>query len=247
MKKKEHERVQTLLSEAKNIVVLTGAGISTDSGIPDFRSDTGVYSGDEQWRYITRSYYHGYPKDFWIRFKDIFSSKLTIEHQPNRGHAFIATLNENHKVTVLTQNVDGLHQKAGSQNVLAMHGSIDEAICPKCKTVYDLPFINKELVPRCVKTNGKGKVCNFILKPDVVLFGDDVRHYKEAEKAIEEADLFIVMGSSLQVQPVNELPYFAKMLGIPSVIVNRESTEMDTDFDFVFHEEISDFLKHMSY
>lgn len=248
MKKNDQvQEVEELIREGNHLVVLTGAGMSTASGIPDFRSDNGIYETTENpERYLSRYYYNGYPKDFWVHYKEIFSLKLMGNYQPNAGHYALATLNENHKVTVLTQNVDGLHQQAGSRQVFEMHGSIQMATCPKCKTRYDLNYINKEAFPRCSKTNGKGRVCQFILKPDVVLFGDDVRHYKEAEEAIRQADIFIVLGSSLLVKPVSELPSLAKRMGVKSILVNRESSPKDTLFDYVFHEEIDTFFSKLN-
>lgn len=148
--------------------------ISTESGIPNFRSSGGFWKeGENREYYISKCYFERNPKDFWKKYKDIFELKLMGNYKPNTGHLFIKELEEKGKnITVLTQNVDGLHQKAGNQHVIELHGTLQSATCPKCKTKYDITFINQHEIPRCTKENAKGKKCDFILKPDVVLFSD---------------------------------------------------------------------------
>lgn len=234
------------LSEATNIVVLTGAGISTASGIPDFRSTGGLWaSGERREDFISRYYYNRNPKDFWKRYKEIFELKLMGNYEANAGHRRLAEWDKVASVTVLTQNVDGLHKKAGSENVLELHGTIQTATCPKCKTVYDLPFLNGMDVPRCTSVNGKGKACHLILKPDVVLFGDIIKEYKLATQAVKEADVLIVMGSSLLVAPVNGFPVLAGLHSAKTILVNRESTKLDEHFDVKFLMEIDEWFNQL--
>lgn len=227
------------LKNATNIVFLTGAGMSTASGIPDFRSTSGFWDGGRE-RYISRSYFEYRPKDFWLKFKDIFGLKLMNTYAPNEGHLFLKELEDLGKnVTVLTQNVDNLHTKAGNTRVIELHGTIHSAKCPKCKAEYGLDYINKEGIPRCDKPNKKRVTCGFILKPDVVLFGDVVRGIKEAEESIEGSTLFVVLGSSLQVSPVSGLPEFARDTDKNKLaIINFEKTASDELFDIVIHANI---------
>jgi NAD-dependent deacetylase len=227
--------------EAKNIVVFSGAGMSTASGIPDFRSTNGLWTnGENREHYISRGYYQSNPKDFWKKFKEIFQLKLMGDYLPNDAHLFFKELEDLGKnVTILTQNVDNLHNEAGSSQVIELHGTIKTATCPKCKTQYDLDYINSHDIPRCNRMNAKGNACGFILKPDVVLFGDAVRGYKEAEQAIDSCTLFLVLGSSLEVYPVNNLPQYARYEeNTKLAIINREPTQKDNLFDLIIHDDI---------
>lgn len=228
------------------IVVLTGAGVSTDSGIPDFRSQSGVWSTSKKEQVITQSYLRWRPKLFWADYKEVFHEKLTGNHQPNTIHKLLSKLEHSNgveKATILTQNIDGLHQDAGSKRVYEMHGTYKTAHCPKCKRVYDQKHIMKEIVPRCEKVNGKGRVCGFILEPDVVLFGDSIRHWKEAEEAVMEADICLIMGTTLQVKPFNLLPEIAKSHGAHLVFMNNEGTDFDEDMDEIYLGDIKNVLR----
>lgn len=234
------------IEKATHIVFLTGAGMSTSSGIPDFRSTVGFWTeGVSREQFISRSYFHYKPKDFWSKYKDIFQLKLMGNYFPNEGHLFLRELEEmGKKVTILTQNVDNLHTKAGSGQVIELHGTIHSATCPKCQTQYSLEYINKEDIPRCEKPNKKRVKCGFILKPDVVLFGDLVKGFKEAEQAISESTLFVVMGSSLKVKPVSDLPHYSRYKYKNKLaIINLEKTDQDDLFDIVIHSEIVNTLR----
>jgi len=231
------------IKKSKTITVFTGAGMSTESGIPDFRSTTGMWEEDRKREYyISKSYYQGYPKDFWKKFKDIFSLKMMGEFQPNSGHLFLKELeNMGKNVHILTQNIDGLHEKAGSSDILNLHGTLQTATCPKCKRKYNLDYINDAILPRCKKSNAKGKVCDFILKPDVVLYGDEVNGYEKALEKAYDADLFLTLGSSLKVYPVNQIPMMlSRAPGIKKVIINKEPTGMDRYFDLTIHQSIGE-------
>jgi NAD-dependent deacetylase len=232
-----------IIKNAKHITIFTGAGMSTESGIPDFRSDNGIYSQEENVEnYISEYYFEKNPKDFWSKFKRIFSLKLMGNFEPNKGHLFLKELEDMDKhVTILTQNIDGLHHKAGNSDIIELHGTLQTATCPKCKTKYDLKFINAHEIPRCNHAIKKGEVCNFILKPDVVLFGGMVQHFDEALNKAYKSDLFIAMGTSLEVYPVNQIPvYLDQAPHIKKAIINKSPTKKDHLFDIVIHEGIGD-------
>ncbi|RJE85164.1 NAD-dependent protein deacylase [Paenibacillus sp. 1011MAR3C5] len=224
------EQLTEALYQAKSIAVLTGAGISTASGIPDFRSRGGLYDQKlDVETILSETYYHRHPKTFWTYFKTIFHFQAIQQYEPNLGHLFLHELEQAGKeVTIITQNVDGLHSKAGSSRILDVHGSIHTAYCPKCRTAYGLEHLISEDVPRCAKDG-------FILKPDVVLFEGMVKHLEEAFDAAAKADLFLAIGTSLKVYPVKELPRYSKGR---RALLNREATEMDGLFDIVVHGDI---------
>lgn len=222
------------ITAAKHIVVLSGAGISTASGIPDFRSENGVYSKFERVEHLlSESYYHQHPKEFWINFKNIFQLQHMDSYEPNAAHTLLAELEKlDKKVTIVTQNVDGLHRKAGSTHILEVHGTIASAHCPKCKASYSLAHVLQQEVPRCFSDN-------FILKPDVVLFGGGVQHLEEAYEFTQHCDLFLTLGSSLEVYPIKELPYYASRAERPTTaIINMTATPKDDLFDLVIHDEL---------
>ncbi|AZB44769.1 NAD-dependent protein deacylase [Bacillus sp. FJAT-42376] len=234
------------LHKANVLSVLTGAGISTESGIPDFRSSEGLWTENlSRTEVISRSYFERNPKSFWKYFKEIFQTKLSLNHQPNKGHLFLRELEDAGKeVHIFTQNVDGLHQKAGSRAVFDMHGSIQTAACPKCKTVYGLEYIHAEEIPRCTAELAGGSRCGFILKPDVVLFGDAVRHMETICPIAERSELLLVMGTSLEVYPVNQIPNDFRLRGNKKmVLINREPTRLDHLFDLVIHASIGETLE----
>ncbi|WP_088361976.1 NAD-dependent protein deacylase [Bacillus cereus] len=234
------KQVKQLIEQSKKIVLFTGAGISVPSGLKDFRSSNGLWTNNESFEsIISLSYFKSKPKEFWKYYKEIFESKLLQNYLPNKGHQFFSDLEKKGKeVTVITQNIDGLHTKAGSTDVLEMHGTLQTATCPKCKSKYDLEYINNNNIPRCSKVNGKGNICNFILKPDVVLFGDSIHHFNEALDKAYEADLFIVVGSSLEVWPVNQIPEIITGTDIPTIIINKSETNMDKYFRICIHDDI---------
>ncbi|UOY92583.1 NAD-dependent protein deacylase [Ectobacillus sp. JY-23] len=238
---KEYKVLADWIASARNIAFFTGAGMSTASGIPDFRSAGGFWTDPIRPEvYMSRSFYNLHPKIFWEKYKEIFQVKLLEQYDPNPGHLFIADLEKQGKhVTVLTQNIDGLHQKAGSTNVVELHGTLKTATCPKCRTIYDLSYVMAELVPRCNQQTIHG-TCQFILNPDVVLYEDPVQAFSKTEEILRAADVFIVMGTSLQVSPVNTLPeYYAHIKKeCKMALINRERTVKDDVFPVVCHDEI---------
>ncbi|WP_374955734.1 NAD-dependent protein deacylase [Bacillus sp. NMTD17] len=234
------------LTQASHIMVLSGAGMSTESGIPDFRSTGGLWTEDTaRMEAMSRSYFLSHPQQFWPKFKELFQMKMSGEYKPNSGHTFLASLEKQGKhVDIFTQNIDGLHKKAGSQHVYELHGSIQTATCPSCHAIYELPYLLQEEVPVCLKVSSDGRTCGRVLKTDVVLFGDRIKHFDQVEKSLQRADLLLVMGTSLEVAPARYIPEdAAQNPSIFKVMMNLSETEYDPLFDLVFHERIGDLVK----
>lgn len=230
--------VRSIIRSAKKITVLTGAGASTESGIPDFRSANGLYADANVEMYLSRGYYNRNPKGFWKHYKAIFQIETFNQYKPNEGHVFLAQLEQAGKdIVLLTQNIDGLHQLGGSTRVINLHGTLQSAHCPKCRAKYNLQYMIEHEVPRCEK-------CNFILNPDVVLYGDTLPQFQMAVERLYETDVLLVMGTSLKVQPVASFPQIAKReIGATTILVNNEQTGQEQYFDYVFHETIGEFVK----
>jgi len=226
-------KLTSLLLNAQHIVVLSGAGMSTESGIPDFRSAGGLWTKDISLVDVVNiNYFRAEPLAFWKAFKTIFSIKLVGDYQPNQGHLFLAWLESLGKqVSVLTQNIDGLHQRAGSSKVVELHGSLMTASCPGCGKIHDLEYIKKNDLPLCLE-------CGSVLKPNVVLYGEAVPHIEEAFVYARNADCLLVMGSSLEVSPVNYIPQISVQNDKPCVLINLSTTPLDDLFDEVIYAGI---------
>lgn len=207
----------TLLRERRPCVVLTGAGISTESGIPDFRSPTGIWARYDPMEYATIDAFRRNPEKVW----EFYALRLGVlaEAEPNAGHLALAELERSGLVkAVVTQNVDGLHQRAGSREVIEVHGSIRTASCLRCGERVEL----ERAMPRCPS-------CSSILKPDVVMFGE-LLPAGVLERAVELAQLaglLLVVGSTLEVYPVAGLPEETLAAGGTLAIVNRGATPFD--------------------
>lgn len=229
------------IRQAQRITVLTGAGVSTASGIPDFRSSNGIWTEDgSREYYMSSDYFRHDPQDFWTKYKDIFQLKLLGSYHPNEVHRFLSNLETLGKeVTVITQNVDGLHQRAGSSKVIEYHGSLTTSTCPACGSIYDADYINSSQVPICER-----ETCQAVLKPDIVLFGDAITEHDRAEAIIDKADLVLVLGTSLLVMPFNFLPEYAWTRKIPTALINREATPKDRLFHYVIHNDLIDVIQH---
>ncbi|MFE5321534.1 NAD-dependent protein deacylase [Paenibacillus sp. NPDC056579] len=230
------ELAQVLQSRNK-ITVLTGAGISTASGIPDFRSQGGIYKSNSNLMVediLSETFYISNPELFWKYFKDIFRLNTLQNIKPNPGHLFFKELEEMGKeVTIITQNVDGLHTEAGSKNILEVHGNVRKARCPNCKMEFGLEYLQHKNIPQC---SNDGTV----LKPDIVLYEGRVKHVEDAYKATCEAEVFLAVGTSLQVYPIKELPrYIQKAHNIYKVLINLEPTPMDSLFNLIVHDDIN--------
>jgi len=233
-------RLKSWFDEAKRIVFLTGAGISTESGIPDFRSASGIYSRGRganvfdigEFRRDPSLYY-----DFAREFCDIVEKA-----QPNAAHQAIAALGQRpgKRVTVVTQNIDDLHQRAGSQPVWCVHGNLEWSRCVRCharvKTAELMDIIRRGEAP--------AHSCGGVFKPEVTFFGELLpeRDFREARSAIAEADLLVVVGSSLVVYPAAALP-FERSRQCRYVIINRDPTDQDNSADLVIHDSAGEVLR----
>ena len=219
-----------------NIVFFGGAGVSTESGIPDFRSVDGLYN--QQYKYppetiISHSFYMRYPEEFYRFYKDrmLFAGAL-----PNGAHKALARLEERGKLkAVITQNIDGLHQMAGSREVLELHGSVHRNYCTRCGQFYDLDYIVKsDGVPHCS--------CGGVIKPDVVLYeeGLDNRTLQKSVDYIRNADILIIGGTSLVVYPAAGLIDYYR--GNKLVLINKAATSRDSQADLVISDPIGEVL-----
>ncbi len=236
------DRLASLLANSARIVVLTGAGMSTESGIPDFRSEGGVWEDEDLLAAMSDGYLRRSPEDFWPKFKATFLNQRFLTAVPNRGHQALVQLEKMGKqVEVYTQNVDGLHQQSGSSRVMEIHGNARTAYCPRCHHEYDLDYVLEHPVPRCSWETQKGGVCDTILHPDTVLFGQAVRYLNECIDELGRTDLFLILGTSLTVDPVASLPMY-KPRGCPLVIINLDETRFDSMADLRIHEKIGDVL-----
>lgn len=216
----------SLLRASRACVVLTGAGVSTASGIPDFRGDHGLWARDDAMRVASIAGFHADPRGFY----DFWTDKLARlrEAVPNDAHRVIARLEARGLVhTLVTQNVDGLHQAAGSRSPLEVHGNFHRARCLTCGARYDTATFLAELGPREAPTC---TVCSGLVKPDVVLFGEALdASFEKAQAAVRACDLLIVVGTSLEVAPVSDLVPAAAERGAKVAIVNRDATAYDDD------------------
>ena len=231
------ERTETLkkwISESDNIVFFGGAGVSTESGIPDFRSVDGLYN--QKWKYppetiLSASFFHRDPEEYYRFHRE----KLVIDGvKPNRAHLALARLEQEGKLrAVLTQNIDGLHQAAGSKNVLELHGSILRAYCAKCRKPYPAELMNHgQGVPRCG--------CGGVIRPDIVLYEEplDQDVLTSAINYIRNAEVLIVGGTSLNVYPAAGLINYYR--GNKLVLINLSETPYDSYADLVIHEKIGE-------
>ena len=216
-----------LISSRQPCVVLTGAGVSTESGIPDFRSPTGIWAEFDPLEYASLDAFHADPVKVWSFYAPRFA--MLTEAEPNAAHAAIAELEHRGLVrAVITQNIDLLHERAGSRDVVEVHGSIRTSSCLACGASYPLAEVAAQLetseVPVCSE-------CGQVLKPDVVFFGEllPVSAIDRAYALAREAGLLLVVGSALEVWPVAELPLVTRRAGGSVAIVNRGPTTRDRD------------------
>ena len=235
-------RAAELFRKARRVVILTGAGISTPSGIPDFRSEgTGLWSHNEPLEAASLTTFRTSPEKFFQWFRPLAGQIFNA--QPNAAHLALADL-EKHgvAVTIATQNIDGLHQKAGSRKVFELHGTIRTLSCTQCFKKYESPpflqtYIEAGTIPLCPS-------CAGILKPDVILFGEQLPQaaWNEAQRETRQADLMLVAGSSLEVLPVAGLPMQAVDRGAHLIIVNNTTTYINVRADIVFMDNVETIL-----
>ncbi|NPA41582.1 MAG: NAD-dependent deacylase [Aquificae bacterium] len=220
------------------VVVLTGAGISAESGIPTFRGKDGLWNKYDPTQLATPEAFNKDPKLVWEWYD--WRRQLIAKAQPNEGHRILAQMENSIKdFWLITQNVDGLHQRAGSKKVIELHGNIWKVRCLKCREEYfEYKAPLEEIPPKC-------KYCGGLLRPGVVWFGESLPTdaLEKAFKLSEEADIFLVVGTSAQVYPAAELPFIAKRSGAKLIEVNPEETPVTPYCDVSLRESASTGLK----
>ena len=233
-----NEQIKTLkdmIEESHTIAFFTGAGISTLSGIPDFRSKNGLYSnryhGKKPEKILHIKYFNKHPEEFYVFYRE----KLLIDNiDPNVIHLFISELQQLGKeVTVVTQNIDGLHEKAGSLKIHNLHGTIHRNYCVDCKKEYDIDYIKQtDGIPYC-------KECGGIIRPAITFYGEflDKETFKQARLDTKNADLLIVLGTSLVVYPASEI--VSHFRGKHLVIINKKRTKFNHQANLVIQEDFA--------
>ena len=233
------QQFKQLVNKCDNIVFFGGAGVSTESGIPDFRSKDGLYN--QQYKYpleiiLSHTFFMNKTEEFFKFYKLKMNS---LKYQPNITHIKLSELEAKGKLkAVITQNIDGLHQKAGSKVVYELHGSVLRNYCMNCHKFYDAEYVfNSNGIPRCS--------CGEIIKPDVVLYeeGLDEETIENSTDAIQKADLLIVAGTSLTVQPASGLINFFRGRNI--VLINRDSTPYDNKANLVINDSLGKVLSNL--
>lgn len=223
-------KLQNAIDKANSIVFFSGAGMSTASGIPDFRSATGLYKNTYRAEeMLSHTFFEYHTEEFFEFYRE---KMLFPDAKPNDAHRFIAALQDKKDVSVVTQNIDGLHQAAGSRKVYELHGSVHRNYCTRCHKFFDLnDIMSSSGIPKCDR-------CGSIIKPDVVLYeeGLDEEVITKAINAIASADLMVVCGTSLVVYPAASfIRYFR---GDTLAIINRDATSYDSQCDIVIHDDL---------
>ena len=234
-----YEKLQKMIDESNNIVFFGGAGVSTESGVKDFRSVDGLYN--EKYDYppevmLSRTFFDEHTEEFYKFYKDKLN---TLEIEPNITHKYLKKLEDEGKLkAIVTQNIDGLHEKAGSKNVLLLHGTTYRNYCMDCGKAYDAEYVFKSKgIPKCE--------CGGIIKPDVVLYEEPLNDevVRDAIKAISECDLLIIGGTSLVVYPAAS--YINYFRGKHLVIINKSITSYDNMADLVIHQGLGDIFSKL--
>lgn len=230
------------LADADHVVALTGAGISTASGIPDFRSDGGIWEQFDQSDFHY-SRFQSDPAGFWRQRIEMHEAVYGDDIVPNAAHDALAALEANGVLDVLvTQNIDGLHEAAGSETVVELHGNAERVVCESCSRRSAAAPVRQRVTdgdcpPRC-------ESCDGLLKPDVVLFGEQLPRapLQRAEREARNADVFLAVGSSLSVQPAAALPGIAAKNGATLVVVNLDETPVSGRAEYDFRADVTDIL-----
>ena len=227
------EEFKKIIESSSNIVFFGGAGVSTESGIPDFRSEDGLYNQKYDYppeEILSHSFFMRKTEDFYKFYKDKLNS---LKYEPNITHIKLAELEEKGKVkAVITQNIDGLHQKAGSKVVYEVHGSVLRNYCMKCHEFYDAEYVfSSDGIPKCSK-------CGGIIKPDVVLYEEGLNQeiWSGAVNAITKCDTLIVAGTSLTVYPASSLLHYYR--GSNLVLINKSQTPFDSIANLVINDSL---------
>ena len=239
---KKIRELKEIINESNNIVFFGGAGVSTASGLKDFRSKDGLYNEKNNLLNVSPEFmlsvscFYSFTKEFYKYYKANMNS---LNVKPNIVHEYLAKLEQLGKLkAIITQNIDGLHQKAGSKNVLELHGTIYKNHCIKCKKEYDAEYVfSSEDIPRCE--------CGSIIKPNVVLYGEMLpEDFVLAEKYISECDMLIVAGTSLTVEPAASLINYFR--GKSLVIINNDETPYDKRATLIINEDLTSVFKLLS-
>lgn len=239
---KKIRELKEIINESNNIVFFGGAGVSTASGLKDFRSKDGLYNEKNNLLNVSPEFmlsvscFYSFTKEFYKYYKANMNS---LNVKPNIVHEYLAKLEQLGKLkAIITQNIDGLHQKAGSKNVLELHGTIYKNHCIKCGKKYSAEYVfNSEDIPRCE--------CGSIIKPNVVLYGEMLpEDFVLAEKYISECDLLIVAGTSLLVEPAASLINYFR--GKNLVIINNDETPYDKRATLIINEDLTSVFKLLS-
>jgi NAD-dependent deacetylase len=228
------DKISDKLQDAKKIVFVTGAGISQESGIPTFRGKDGLWRKYDPMQLATIDAFYDNPKLVWEWYEE--RRHNILDAKPNPGHLAIAELEKYRDVSVLTQNIDGLHQRAGSKNVYELHGSIITIKCTVCSFKDKITTGFSQLPPLCK--------CGNMLRPDVVWFGEALPQdvWRSAMEQASGCDLMIIVGTSLAVSPANLLPSYAKQKGATMIEVNTEPTPMSQSMDLSLRESAANAL-----
>lgn len=236
------QELQELINNSKKIVFFGGAGVSTESGIPDFRSEKGLYKLKSKYgvpyeTILSHDYYENHTLTFFKFYREFMINK---DAKPNAAHLYLANLEKRKDLWIITQNIDGLHQLAGSKNVIELHGSIHRNYCEKCMKLYTLEdILKKDIIPLCDR-------CGGIIKPDVTLYQEalDERAITKAIIKLQEADLLIVAGTSLNVYPAAGLiNYF---YGNNIVIINKDKLNIDKQIKLQINEPIGEIFSKLN-
>lgn len=238
----QYRELNDIITQSEHIIFFGGAGVSTESGIPDFRSKDGLYNNrDVEFERYSPEYLlsinclEDEPKVFY----EFYRQKLNVDGiLPNRAHLKLAAMEKAGKLDgVITQNIDGLHQKAGSVNVQEIHGSTLRNYCSRCRKKYpaDYIFSSEDLIPKC-------RICGGRVRPDVTLYGESLPEdaWDNARRLVMSADCLIIGGTSLVVNPAASLAYLFR--GENLIVINRQATPADRMAKLVFHESISEVL-----
>jgi NAD-dependent protein deacetylase/lipoamidase len=220
-----------LIRNAKYTVAFTGAGISVDSGIDSFRGEGGVWSSHHP-IYLEIDFFHKKPYQSWVKIKEIFYDHLD-EALPNIAHNILAKMEQRSFIeSVITQNIDNLHQKAGSKKVFELHGNLKQLICTECNSEYDISFADfNYLPPTCY-------VCKGILKPDIVFFNETIPAYakKKSLEEVTKADVMLIIGTHAEVLPAAEFPLIAKKNGAKIIEINISKSHLTNSVTDIFLE-----------
>jgi len=245
--KQKIEHVAAMIIDADSVVIFTGAGVSTESGIPDFRSPGGIWTKFDPEDFTIERFLNS-PETRKKQWRILLEGGLIAKAEPNQAHLAIAGLEKLGKLAcVITQNIDNLHQKAGNnpENVYELHGNMNRIRCLDCRTVYRLEEVlakprQEHEVPVCDR-------CRGILKPDAVFFGEELppQTLERATYYASNCDLFIVIGSSLVVYPAAYMPMYAKSAGAKLVLINRDSTPFDDSADVVINHSAADAMSRI--